>query len=94
MDTVNPGARRDAARAKLAKAQAAMLQAAPAAVVKGDPLAGQLQALALCLGGLTEIYEASEETRLEIAHTLQTQAHTVANAAIEKVHASGICCLC
>jgi len=65
MDTVNPGTRRDAARAKLAEAQAAMLQAASAAVVKGDPLAGQLQALALCVGGLTEIYEASEATRLE-----------------------------
>jgi len=90
LDTVNPTARRDAARAKLAEAQAAMLQAASAAVVKGDPLAGQLQALALCIGGLTEIYEASEETRLEIAHTFRTQTDTVANDAIEKVHASGM----
>jgi hypothetical protein len=90
VDTVAPGARRDAARAKLAEAQSAMLQAASAAVVKGDPLAGQLQALALCVGGLTEIYEASEETRLEIAHTFRTQTDTVADAAIEKVHDSGM----
>ncbi len=86
MDTVIPGARREATRAKLAEAQAAMLHAASAAAVKGDPLAGQLQALSLCIGGLTEIYEASEETRLEIAHTFRTQTDTVANDAIEKVH--------
>jgi hypothetical protein len=90
MDTVTPSPRREVARAKLAEAQAAMLQAASAAVVKGDPLAGQLQALALCVGGLTEIYEASEETRLEIAHTFRTQTDTVANDAIVKVHASGM----
>ncbi len=90
MDTVAPGARRDAARAKLAEAQSAMLQAASAAVVKGDPLASQLHALALCVGGLTEIYEASETTQLEIAHTFRTQTDNVAKDAIAKVHASGI----
>jgi hypothetical protein len=63
-----------------------MLRTASAAVVKGDPLAGQLQALALCVGGLTEIYEASDDTRLEIAHTFRTQADTVANDAVAKVH--------
>jgi hypothetical protein len=26
----------------------------------------------VCVGGLTEIYEASEDTRLEIAHTFRT----------------------
>jgi hypothetical protein len=90
LDTVAPGVRREAARAKLAEAQAAMLQAASAAVVKGDPLAGQLQALALCVGGLTQIYEASEDTRLEIAHTFRTQTDIVASDAIAKVHASGM----
>jgi hypothetical protein len=90
MDTITPGGRRNATRAKLAEAQAAMLRAASAAVVKGDPLAGQLQALALCIGGLTEIYEASEDTKLEIAHTFRTQTNTVASDAIEKVHASGM----
>ena len=90
MDTLIPGARREATRAKLAEAQVAMLHAASAAAVKGDPLAGQLQALSLCIGGLTEIYEASEVTRLEIAHTFRTQTDTVADAAIEKVHASGM----
>jgi hypothetical protein len=90
MDTVIPGARREVTSANLAEAQAAMLHAASAAAVKGDPLAGQLQALSLCIGGLTEIYEASEQTRLEIAHTFRTQTDTVADAAIEKVHASGM----
>jgi hypothetical protein len=90
MDTVSVTARRVTARSKLAEAQAAMLKAASAAVVKGDPLAGQLQALALCVGGLTEIYEASEDTRLEIAHAFRTQTDTVANDAIAKVHASGM----
>lgn len=90
MDTVTPSPRREAARAKLAAAQAAMVQAASAAVIKGDPLAGQMQALALCIGGLTEIYEASEDTQLEIAHIFRTQTDTVANDAVARVQASGM----
>jgi len=88
MDTIAP--RREAARTKLAEAQTAMFQTASAAVIKGDPLAGQLQALALCIGGLTEIFEASEDTKLEIAHIFRTQTDTVAKDAIEKIHASGM----
>jgi hypothetical protein len=90
MDTITISPRRETARAKLAAAQAAMVQAASAAVIKGDPLAIQMQALALCIGGLTEIYEASEDAQLEIAHTFRTQADTVANDAVARVHASSM----
>ena len=67
-----------------------MHRAASASVLKGDPLAEQMQALAASIEALGEIYEASADTQLDIADKLRTQADTVAGEAIDKVHASGV----
>jgi len=67
-----------------------MHRAASASVLKGDPLAQQLNALAASIGALGEIYEASAETEIRIAEQLRTQADAVASDAIERVHASGV----
>jgi len=67
-----------------------MHRAASASVLKGDPLAQQLNALAESIGALGEIYEASAETEIRIAEQLRTQADAVASDAIERVHASGV----
>jgi hypothetical protein len=90
VDTVTGGAHSLDVREKLDAALGAMHRAASAAVLKGDPLSEQLHALAESLGALGEIYEASADTQLEIAERLRTQADTVANDAIERVHASGV----
>ncbi|MDD2794636.1 hypothetical protein [Acidocella sp.] len=90
MDTVTATGRRGELRAKLEAAIGAMHRAASASVLKGDPLAEQLHALAESIGALGEIYESSADTQLEIAEKLRTQADTVANDAIERVHASGV----
>ena len=82
--------RRADVRWKLDAAIGATHRAASAAVLKGDPLSEQLHALAESIGALGAIYEASADTQLEIAETLRTQADTVANDAIERVHASGV----
>ena len=90
MDTVATTEHRPALRAKLDAAIGAMHRAASAAVLKGDPLADQLHALAESIGALGAIYEASADTQLEIAEKLRTQADAVADDAIERVHASGV----
>jgi hypothetical protein len=90
VDTVTGGCQSAEVREKLDAALGAMHRAASASVLKGDPLSEQLHALAESLGALGEIYEASADTQLEIAERLRTQADTVANDAIERVHASGV----
>lgn len=90
MDTVSVAKRRDGLREKLDAALGTMHRAASAAVLKGDPLAEQLQALAASIDALAEIYEASADTQLDIADTLRTQADVVATEAVGKVHASGV----
>lgn len=77
-------------RERLDAALGAMHRAASASVLKGDPLAQQLNALAESIGALGEIYEASAETEIRIAEQLRTQADAVASDAIERVHASGV----
>jgi len=90
VDTVSTAEHRPHLRAKLDAAIGAMHRAASAAVLKGDPLADQLHALADSIGALGAIYEASADTQLEIAEKLRTQADAVADDAIERVHASGV----
>ena len=90
MDTVSVAARRDGLREKLDAALGGMHRAASAAVLKGDPLAEHLQALATSIDALAEIYETSADTQLDIADTLRTQADVVATEAVGKVHASGV----
>jgi hypothetical protein len=68
----------------------ALRRAAAAAVLKNDPLGEQLNALALCVSALGDIYQASETTQLDIAHTLKSQTDVIAQEAIAKVHASGM----
>ena len=93
MDTVTTAPRRAELRAKLDTARAAMHRAASASVLKGDPLADQLHALADSIEALGEIYEASADTQIEIAETLRTQADVVVTDAIDQVHASGVAIL-
>lgn len=90
MDSVTASDRRTALRQKLDEARGAIHRAASAAILKGDPLAQQMEALAETLAALAEIYEASADTQLEIAEKLSTQAGAVTNEAIERVHASGV----
>jgi len=90
VDTVTTTERRGDLRAKLDAAIGAMHRAASAAVLKGDPLADHLHALADSIGALGAIYEASADTQLEIAEKLRTQTDAVADDAIERVHASGV----
>ena len=52
--------------------------------------ASSCNALALCVGALSDLYQASEATQLDIAHTLKTQTGAIAEEAIARVHASGL----
>jgi hypothetical protein len=91
MDTVSPAARRRTTLWQmLDEARGALHRAASAAEIKDDPLAQQLQALAITLGALGEIYDASANTQMEINEKLRAQADEVANEAINRVHASGV----
>ncbi|EKM98188.1 MULTISPECIES: hypothetical protein [unclassified Acidocella] len=90
MDPINPKARREALHEQISEAQMILRRAAAAAALKGDPLAEQLQALALCVGALSDLYQASEATQIDIANTLKTQTGAIANEAIAQVHASGM----
>jgi hypothetical protein len=89
LDTVTPIGRRETTRIKMEAAQSIMMRAASAAVIKGDPLAGQLEAVSIYLAALTELYEASEDTQIDIAHTFRSQTDKVTEGAIEKVQAFG-----
>ncbi len=65
-------------------------RAAAAAALKSDPLAEQLQALAVCVGALSDLYQASEATQINIANMLKIQTGAIANETIDRVHASGM----
>jgi hypothetical protein len=90
MDTVNRGARREALHEKIENAQATLRRAASAAVIQNDPLSEQLRAVAISIGALADIYDASEDTHLEIADTLKNQTERITKESISKVHASGV----
>jgi hypothetical protein len=90
VDTVSGTTRHQELREKLDAALGAMHRAASASVLKGDPLAEQMHALAASIEALGELYEASADTQVGIADTLRTQADVVATEAIRKVHASGV----
>ena len=90
MDPISPAARREALHEQITEAQMVLGRAAAAAALKSDPLAEQLQALALCVGALSDLYQASEATQINIANTLKTQTGDIANEAIDRVHASGM----
>jgi hypothetical protein len=90
MDTVSRNTRREALHDKIENAQATLRRAAAAAVIQNDPLSEQLRAVAISIGALADIYEASEDTHLEIADTLRNQTERVTQDAIAKVHATGV----
>ena len=90
MDPISPAARREALHEQITDAQMVLRRAAAAAALKSDPLAEQLQALAVCVGALSDLYQASEATQINIANTLKTQTGAIANEAIDRVHASGM----
>jgi hypothetical protein len=90
MDPISPNARREALHEQIAEAQMVLRRAAAAAALKSDPLAEQLQALAVCVGALSDLYQASEATQINIANTLKTQTGAIADEAIKRVHASGV----
>lgn len=89
MDSVTSLSRREALLEKIDAAQAALRQTAMAACFKDDPLSEHLNALALCVGALGDIYQASEETQLDIAETLKSQTDVVTREAIARVETSG-----
>jgi len=89
MDSITPSSRRQLLREKIDKAQTALHESATAARIKEDPLSEQLNALALCVGALGHIYEASEETQIDIAETLKSQTDVVTREAIARVEAAG-----
>jgi hypothetical protein len=90
VDTVSRLDRRADLVHKLDATLDTMRRAASAAVIKGDPLADQLSALALSIEALGEICDANAETRHEIENRLRTEAALVADRAIERVHAADI----
>ncbi|MFP5248337.1 MAG: hypothetical protein ACLGP3_00745 [Acidobacteriota bacterium] len=90
MDPISPAARREALHEQISEAQMILRRAAAAAALKSDPLAEQLQALAVCVGALSDLYQASEATQIDIANTLKTQTGVIADEAISRVHASGM----
>jgi hypothetical protein len=90
MDSVSRVARREALHEKIENAQATLRRAASAAVIQNDPLSEQLRAVAISIGALADIYDASEDTHLEIADTLKNQTERVTQDAIAKVHATGV----
>jgi hypothetical protein len=90
MDTVSRGARREALHEKIENAQATLRRAASAAVIQNDPLSEQLRAVAISIGALADIYDASEDAHLEIADTLKDQTERVTKEAVARVHASGV----
>ena len=90
MDPISSAARRDALHEQISEAQMILRRAAAAAALKSDPLAEQLQALAVCVGALSDLYQASEATQIDIANTLKTQTGVIADEAISRVHASGM----
>jgi len=90
MDPISPAARREALHEQINDAQMVLRRASAAAALKSDPLAEQLQALAACVGALSDLYQASEATQIDIANTLKTQTGAIAEEAISRVHASGM----
>jgi hypothetical protein len=90
MDSINSSSRRDTLHEKIENAQAKLRKAASAAVIQNDPLSEQLRALAISIGALGDIYDASEDTQLEIANILKTQTELVTRESVAKVHASGM----
>ena len=90
MDSVSPSSRREALHDKVEAAQTALRRAASAAVIQGDPLSEQLRAVAMSIGALADIYDASEDTQLEIADILKTQSEKITQESLAKVHASGV----
>ena len=44
----------------------------------------------MCVGALSDLYQASEATQIDIANTLKTQTGAIADEAIARVHASGM----
>lgn len=90
MDPISPAARREALHEQISEAQMILRRAAAAAALKSDPLAEQLQALAVCVGALRDLYQASEATQIDIANTLKTETGVIADEAIARVHASGM----
>ena len=90
MDPISPAARREALHEQINEAQMILRRAAATSALKSDPLAEQLQALAVCVGALSDLYQASEATQIDIANTLKTQTGVIADEAIARVHASGM----
>ena len=90
MDPISSASRREALHEQITDAQMVLRRAAAAAALKSDPLCEQLQALALCVGALSDLYQVSEATQLDIAYTLKTQTGAIADEAIARVHASGM----
>lgn len=92
MDSVSTPPRHEILRQKIALAQQNLQQAAAAAVLKNDPLADYLKAVAFSFDTQVDIYEAFETAHREITHVLNDASaivqETVSNEALPQLHAS------
>ena len=92
MDSVTAPPRHEVLRQKIALAQQNLRQAAAAAVLKNDPLADYLKAVAFSFDTQVDIYEAFETAHREITHVLNDASaivqKTVSNEALPQLHAS------
>lgn len=92
MDSVAPAQRHEILRQKIALAQQNLTQAASAAVLKNDPLADYLKAVAFSFETQADIYEAFETAHRDISHILKDASEivqeTVAAEALPQLHAA------
>ena len=88
MDTVAPGSRRDAIGTRVEAARLALQGAASAAIIKDDPLAAHLNALALSVDAHYGIYCATEEAQAHVAENVRRHADILATGALDAIRTS------
>jgi hypothetical protein len=88
MDTLAPYTTRDALRARVEEAKAALLEAANTAVIKNDPLCQHLNALALLVGAHYDIFCAAEEAQRGVTESVSRHADIVTTGIIDTARTS------
>lgn len=88
MDTIVPADHRESLRRTVAEAQAALRDAADAAVIKNDPLCKHLNALALSIGAHYEIYCASEVTQAALGQSIRSHSDAITRGVLDVVRSA------
>jgi hypothetical protein len=88
VDTVVPADHRESLRRKVTEAQAALRDAADAAVIKNDPLCQHLNALALSIGAHYEIYCASEVTQAALGQSIRSHSDAITRGVLDVVRSA------